>query len=90
MTLDKVFPDGEPRPGDMDDVFLRKPEHPFLTVKVGPEQSEERIWATFGPRVDWADQVDLDPNSERTQQLYASWFSTATTAFPCIPIVKRS
>ncbi len=73
ITLDKVFPDGAPTEADVAAIFLRKPEHPFLTVATGG--GEERIWASFGPRADHAEQIDLDINCPDTWTLYDEWFA---------------
>ena len=36
MTLDKVWPDGEPPADDVARIFLRKPDSPFSTLTIGP------------------------------------------------------
>ncbi len=72
VTLDQVFDGGTPTEADVAAIFLRKPEHPFLTVSTG--DGEERIWASFGPEADTAEQVDLDVTSSQTWRLYKTWF----------------
>ncbi len=74
ITLEKVWPDGNPLPADVKKIFLRKPEHPFLDVDIKETGSVERIWASFGPRVDHSEQVDLDINSPLTRQFFLDLF----------------
>lgn len=75
ITLDKVWPEGEPPAADVAKIFLRKPEHPFSDITIAETGSVERIWTTFGPRVDWSEQIDLDLNDPAAQRLIASWFA---------------
>lgn len=75
ITLDKVWPDGNPPPEDVAAIFLRKPEHPFSDVVVGDTGRTERVWSSFGPRVDVSEQVDLDVWSPRTRALLTAWFT---------------
>ena len=35
ITLDKVWPDGQPSAEDVARIFLRKPNHPFSTITIG-------------------------------------------------------
>jgi sucrose phosphorylase len=74
ITLDKVWPDGDPPAGDVERIFLRKPEHPFSDITIADTGETERIWTSFGPRVDWSEQIDLDIDSEATWALYRTWF----------------
>jgi sucrose phosphorylase len=74
ITLEKVWPDGYPLPDDVKKIFLRKPEHPFLDVEIKETGTVERIWASFGPRVDHSEQVDLDVNSPRTRHFFIELF----------------
>lgn len=68
ITLDKVWPGGEPPPEDVAKIFLRRPEHPFAEVRIEESGGTERVWATFGTR-DWSEQIDLDVNSPLAKQL---------------------
>ncbi len=68
LTLDKVWPDGEPRAEDVARIALRRPLHPFTDVAIEESGEVERIWATFGQR-DWTEQIDLDVRSPLTWQL---------------------
>jgi sucrose phosphorylase len=73
ITLDKVWPDGDPPAADVARVFLRKPDDPFTTITIGDTGSTETIWTTFGfgGRVE---QIDLDLASEATRELIRGWF----------------
>jgi sucrose phosphorylase len=68
LTLDKVWPGGEPPAEDVARIALRRPLHPFTDVTIEETGEVERIWATFGGR-DWTEQIDLDVRSPRTWQL---------------------
>ncbi len=72
ITLDKIWPGGNPPQEDIDRIFLRKPDHPFTTVTIQETQEVERIWTTFGTR-DWSEQIDLDVRSEKTHQLVTGY-----------------
>ena len=58
ITLDKVWPDGEPPAADVARIFLRKPTGPFSTVTI-EATGGERIWTSFGT-AEWSEQIDLD------------------------------
>ena len=51
ITLDKVWPDGNPPADDVARIFLRKPDAPFSTIT---------------DRGDWRDGTDLDVVRHRT------------------------
>jgi sucrose phosphorylase len=70
ITLDKVWPDGNPPAEDVKKIFLRKPEHPFLDVRIQDTGEIERIWASFGPQADYSEQIDLDITSPVTRQFF--------------------
>ncbi|MFN3216672.1 MAG: sucrose phosphorylase [Acidimicrobiales bacterium] len=74
ITLDKVWPGGEPDPADVAKIFLRKPEHPFSDITIAATGTVERVWTSFGPRVDWSEQIDIDITSPLADELYRSWF----------------
>ncbi len=74
ITLDKIWPDGRPPREDVAKIFLRKPEHPFSDITVTDTGETERVWTSFGPRVDWSEQIDLDVNSSVTRALFRDWF----------------
>ncbi len=69
ITLDKVWPGGEPPAQDVACIFLRRPEHPFTDVQVEETGQVERVWATFGTR-DWSEQIDLDVYAPETRELF--------------------
>jgi sucrose 6(F)-phosphate phosphorylase len=61
ITLDKIWPDGEPVQSDIDKMFLRreKPYSEFVIKKTG---QTERVWTTFG-KTNPSEQIDMDMNS---------------------------
>jgi len=74
ITLDKVWPDGQPPQEDVAKIFLRKPEHPFSDIVVKDTGQVERIWTSFGTK-DWAEQIDLDVRSEATRKLLTEYLA---------------
>ncbi len=74
ITLDKIWPDGQPKAEDVAKIFLRKPEHPFSDIVIEETGEVERIWTSFGPSVDWSEQIDLDINSQATKDFIVSIF----------------
>jgi sucrose 6(F)-phosphate phosphorylase len=68
ITLDKMWPGGEPRPEDVSRIFLRRPQPPFSSISVGATGETERIWTTFG-RTEPAEQIDLDIQSSLTRKM---------------------
>lgn len=72
ITLDKVWPDGEPDRADIGRIFLRKPAAPFSTVTIAETGEEERIWTSFGTS-EWSEQIDLDVTSDVTRKLITGW-----------------
>ena len=69
LTLDKIWPEGEPPKADLEKIFLRRPEHPFADIPIQESGEVERVWATFGTR-DWSEQIDLDVDAPETRQLF--------------------
>ena len=78
ITLDKIWPDGDPPADDVARIFLRKPVDPFTTVTVEETGAQETIWTTFGfgGRVE---QIDLDLGSTTTRTLLRGWFEWFAT-----------
>ncbi len=74
ITLDKVWPDGEPPAADLARIFLRKPDAPFSTVRIASSGVEERVWTTFG-NAEWSEQIDLDVTSPATRSLIHRWLA---------------
>jgi sucrose phosphorylase len=72
VTLDKVWPDGRPRPEDVARIFLRKPDAPFSTITIGDSGEREQVWTSFGT-ADWSEQVDLDVRSPIARTLITEW-----------------
>jgi sucrose phosphorylase len=75
ITLDKVWPGGDPPDDDVKRIFLRKPDAPFSTITIEETGETERIWTSFGS-VDWSEQIDLDVNSATTRSLIAAWLES--------------
>jgi sucrose 6(F)-phosphate phosphorylase len=72
ITLDKVWPHGDPPAADVARIFLRKPEAPFSTVTIADSGEVERVWTSFGT-ADWSEQIDLDVRSTTTRSLITDW-----------------
>ena len=72
ITLDKVWPDGEPPVADLARLFLRKPNAPFSTITIADTGERERVWTTFGTD-DWSEQIDLDVDAPATRALIVGW-----------------
>lgn len=66
ITLDKVWPAGEPVAEDVARIFLRRPRPPFSAVKVQETGETEMVWTTFG-RTEPSEQIDLDVRSPLTR-----------------------
>jgi sucrose phosphorylase len=69
ITLDKVWPEGNPPSEDVSKIFLRKPDNPFSEITVKDTGKTEKIWTSFGTK-DWSEQVDLDVNSAATLKFF--------------------
>ena len=72
VTLDKVWPGGNPPASDVAKIFLRKPDSPFSTVTIASTGEQERIWTSFGTK-EWSEQIDLDVSSPQTRALISEW-----------------
>jgi sucrose phosphorylase len=72
ITLDKVWPGGDPPARDVDKIFLRKPDAPFSTITIARTGEQERIWTSFGTK-EWSEQIDLDVTSAQTRALISAW-----------------
>jgi sucrose 6(F)-phosphate phosphorylase len=72
ITLDKVWPEGDPPRADIERIFLRKPDAPFSTITIRATGEQERVWTSFGS-AEWSEQVDLDVTSPATRQLISEW-----------------
>ncbi len=74
ITLDKVWPDGDPPAADVARIFLRKPNAPFSSVHIEATGETERVWTSFGTE-DWSEQIDLDVMSPTTRALIRRWLA---------------
>jgi sucrose 6(F)-phosphate phosphorylase len=72
VTVDKVWPDGEPPPADIERIVLRRPGSPFTDIIVGDTGETERVWTTFGT-AEWSEQIDLDVGAAATREIIARW-----------------
>jgi sucrose 6(F)-phosphate phosphorylase len=72
ITLDKIWPDGDPPPADVAKIILRKPDSPFSTVTISDTGAAERVWTTFGT-AEWSEQIDLDVTASATRALITEW-----------------
>jgi sucrose 6(F)-phosphate phosphorylase len=75
VTLDKVWPTGDPPEEDVALIFLRKPNRPFSTVTIEDTGERERVWTSFGS-AEWSEQIDLDVTSDATRALITGWLSS--------------
>ena len=67
ITLDKIWPDGNPRKEDIDMIFLRRPQ-PFSSYVIEETGEVVKVWTTFGKK-DPSEQIDMDINSETFKKL---------------------
>ncbi|MDH4285992.1 MAG: sucrose phosphorylase, partial [Gallionella sp.] len=74
ITLDKVWPGGDPPQEDVAKIFLRRPEHPFSDITVEETGQVERIWTTFGKETP-SEQIDIDVRSEQARELLAGFLA---------------
>ena len=72
LTLDKVWPGGEPPDDDLARLKVRKPGGPITTITIERTGEIERVWTTFGA-ADWSEQIDLDVRSKATRELISGW-----------------
>jgi sucrose phosphorylase len=72
ITVDKIWPDGDPPLADIDLIFLRKPDSPFSTITIRETGEQEQVWTSFGS-AEWSEQVDLDITAPATRALITDW-----------------
>jgi sucrose 6(F)-phosphate phosphorylase len=72
ITVDKVWPNGDPPADEVSMIFLRKPDSPFSAVTIQDTGEEEQVWTSFGTK-DWSEQIDLDVTSAATLALITEW-----------------
>jgi len=73
ITVDKIWPDGNPPREEVEKIFLRRTE-PFSDFTLQETGEVEKIWTTFG-KVTPSEQIDLDVNSKATRQLLADFLT---------------
>jgi len=73
ITLDKLWPDGNPSEEDLAKVFLRRPS-PFSIYTIEETGKKEKVWTTFGKQ-DPSEQIDMDWNSEVFRKLLSAFMS---------------
>jgi sucrose 6(F)-phosphate phosphorylase len=69
LTLDKVWPGGEPDPAELSLVFRRR-ERPYSEFAIKDTGEVERVWTTFGAD-DPSEQIDIDVNSPIARRMLA-------------------
>jgi sucrose phosphorylase len=74
ITLDKVWPDGNPPREDVSKIFLRRPENPFSDITIEETGQVERIWTSFGKETP-TEQIDIDVWSEQARELLAGFLA---------------
>jgi sucrose phosphorylase len=72
ITVDKVWPNGDPPADEVARIFLRKPDSPFSAVTIQDTGEVEQVWTSFGTK-DWSEQIDLDVTSAATRALITDW-----------------
>jgi sucrose 6(F)-phosphate phosphorylase len=73
ITVDKIWPDGDPRQEDFDKIFLRRNE-PFSDFNIEKTGKVEKVWTTFGKTTP-SEQIDLDVNSPVTHKLLTDFLN---------------
>ncbi|MCB0747702.1 MAG: sucrose phosphorylase [Ignavibacteriae bacterium] len=72
LTIDKVFPNGNPTDSELGEIVLRRDE-PYSDFTIEETGEIERVWTTFGETTP-SEQVDLDINSETTKEFLRKYF----------------
>ena len=73
ITVDKIWPDGDPPQEEIEKIFLRRTE-PFSDFTIEETGEVERVWTTFGKTTP-SEQIDLDVHSEATRQLLSDFLT---------------
>jgi len=73
ITVDKIWPDGNPPPEEVEKIFLRRTE-PYSDFTIEETGEVEKVWTTFG-KVTPSEQIDLDMNSEIARQLLTDFLT---------------
>jgi sucrose phosphorylase len=74
ITLDKVWPDGDPPQEHVAKIFLRRPDHPFSDIAIEETGRVERLWTSFGKETP-SEQIDIDVRSEQARDLLAGFLA---------------
>jgi sucrose phosphorylase len=72
ITMDKIWPGGEPVQADVDKIFLRRPR-PWSTFQVAEPPTPVTVWTTFG-KTDPSDQIDMDWHSQQFRAIVEGYF----------------
>lgn len=72
ITLDKLWPDGQPVQADIDQMFLRRTV-PYSTFTIRKTGEEIKVWTTFG-KTDPSEQIDIDVRSGQGRAFIKSIF----------------
>jgi sucrose 6(F)-phosphate phosphorylase len=73
ITLEKIWPEGNPPRGEIDKIFLRRTE-PFSDFIIEKTGKVERVWTTFGKSTP-SEQIDMDINSPIAHQLITTFMT---------------
>jgi sucrose 6(F)-phosphate phosphorylase len=73
ITLDKIWPEGDPRREEIDKIFLRRTD-PFSDFTIEKTGEVERVWTTFGKSTP-SEQIDMDMNSPIARQLLSEFMT---------------
>jgi sucrose phosphorylase len=73
ITVDKIWPSGDPPQEEIEKIFLRRTE-PFSDFTIQATGEVEKVWTTFG-KVTPSEQIDLDVHSEATRQLLTDFLT---------------
>ncbi len=63
IRFSRFWPGGAPTREQLDRIYRRKPEDPFVEVTLG-DGTRERVWSTFSE-----EQIDLDLGSDKTREM---------------------
>lgn len=73
ITVDKIWPDGDPPQDEIEKIFLRRTE-PFSEFTIEETGEVVKVWTTFGKTTP-SEQIDLDVRSEATRQLLSDFLT---------------
>ncbi|NTW43463.1 MAG: sucrose phosphorylase, partial [Anaerolineaceae bacterium] len=76
ITLDKIWPEGNPVADDIEKMFLRR-TLPYSSFAIENSGKTEKVWTTFGKQ-DPSEQIDLDINSGIARKLLKDFFVNFT------------